>query len=53
MDKNENWPVVDPEGFCAFFDRCDTSLIEEPETCDVCNFYCDRDSSCRCPKRGV
>ena len=37
---------VDPNGFCRFFDRCDTSLIEEPETCDVCSHYNDSDSSC-------
>lgn len=50
MENEKKWPVVDPEGFCKYFDRCDTSLIEEPETCDVCNHYCDRDSTCRCGK---
>lgn len=43
-------PVVDKNGFCARFDRIDASLIEEPETCDVCRFYCDRDSTCRYPE---
>lgn len=49
MEKN-NWPAVDENGFCARFDRIDASLIEEPETCDVCRFYCDRDSTCRYPE---
>ena len=44
-------PTVPPEGFCARFDRCLTSLIEEPETCEVCVFFCDRDNSCRYPER--
>ncbi len=43
-------PVVAPEGFCARFDRCLTSLIEEPETCEVCVFFLDRDSTCRWPE---
>ena len=42
-------PTVAPEGFCARFDRCLTSLIEEPETCEVCIFYRDADSTCRWP----
>ncbi len=37
---------VDPNGFCRCFDRCDTSLIEEPETCDVCKWFRDTDSRC-------
>ena len=44
-------PTVAPEGFCARFDRCLTSLIEEPETCEVCVFFCDRDGNCRHPER--
>ena len=44
-------PATSPEGFCARFDRCLTSLIEEPETCEVCVFFCDRDSTCRHPER--
>ena len=38
--------VTDPEGFCRFFERCETSLIEEPETCDVCVWYRDAGSLC-------
>ena len=48
MTKREEGRPVDPNGFCRFFDRCDTSLIEEPETCDVCRWYRDRDSRCLC-----
>ena len=47
---NTTWPHVDENGFCAGFDRIDASLIEEPETCDVCRYYCDRDSTCREPE---
>ena len=43
-------PTVSPEGFCARFDRCVTSLIEEPEYCEVCRFYRDGDSTCRWPE---
>ena len=43
------YPVVSPEGFCGRFERCSASLIEEPETCDVCIFFCDRDNTCRWP----
>ena len=46
-----DYPSVSPEGFCAQFDRCATSLIEEPETCEVCVFFCDRDNTCRRPER--
>ena len=41
---------VSPEDFCGRFERCRTSLIEEPEYCEVCRFYRDRDSSCRHPE---
>ena len=44
-------PTVAPEGFCPRFDRCSTSLIEEPEYCEVCRHFCDRDGSCRHPER--
>lgn len=44
------FPIVAPEGFCARFDRCRTSLIEEPAYCEVCRFFCDRDSTCRWPE---
>ena len=48
--ENSIWPTVEATGFCARFDRIDASLIEEPETCDVCRYYCDRDSTCRFPE---
>ncbi len=51
MDQNTNYPAVSPEGFCPRFDRCSTSLIEEPEYCEVCVFFCDRDATCRWPDR--
>ena len=47
---NKTPPVVDANGFCGRFERIDTSLIEEPETCDVCRYYCDGDSTCRYPE---
>ena len=50
MEEKE-WPVVAPEGFCRRFDRCSSSLIEEPESCEVCVFYRERDSVCRWPER--
>ena len=50
MEKTE-YPAVAPEGFCGRFDRCVTSLIEEPEYCEVCIFYCDRDGTCRWPEK--
>ena len=46
----EGLPKVDAEGFCGRFDRTVTSLIEEPEYCEVCVFYCDRDGTCRWPE---
>ena len=46
----EGFPKVDAEGFCGKFDRTVTSLIEEPEYCEVCLFYCDRDGTCRWPE---
>ena len=49
MEQRE-YPAVSPEGFCPRFDRCLTSLIEEPETCEVCVFFCDRDGTCRHPE---
>ena len=47
--ENKEFPVVDPDGFCAHFERCSTSLIEEPEYCEVCIYFCDRDTTCRRP----
>ena len=51
MDMEQNtYPRVSPEGFCPRFDRCSTSLIEEPEYCEVCRHFSDRDSTCRWPE---
>ena len=44
------FPAVSPEGFCGRFDRSVTSLIEEPEYCEVCRFFCGSDSTCRWPE---
>lgn len=46
MDNTITLPSVDPNGFCKHFERCATSLIEEPETCDVCIFYRETGSLC-------
>ena len=51
MPAEEGYPAVSPEGFCARFDRCVTSLIEEPEACEVCAYYCDGDGTCRWPEK--
>ena len=50
MAQNE-YPAVAPEGFCARFDRCSASLIEEPESCEVCKSFCDSDATCRWPEQ--
>lgn len=50
MPDTNRWPQVEENGFCGHFERIDLSLIEEPETCDVCRFYCGVDSSCRYPQ---
>ena len=50
MTDTNRWPQVEETGFCGRFDRIDLSLIEEPETCEVCRFYCDKDSTCRHPE---
>ena len=47
--EQKDYPAVAPAGFCGRFDRCVTSLIEEPEYCEVCRYYCDRDVTCRWP----
>lgn len=44
MDKK--YPITDPEGFCGKFERASFSLIEEPESCDVCIYYRETDSAC-------
>ena len=49
--ERKDYPAVSPEGFCGRFDRCVTSLIEEPEYCEVCRHFCDRDGTCRWPER--
>ena len=41
---------VNEDDFCGRFARIDASLIEEPETCGVCRYYCDRDGTCRVPE---
>ena len=48
--ENREPPKADPEGFCGRFARCSSSLIEEPEYCEVCRFYRDRDSRCLWPE---
>jgi hypothetical protein len=48
--ETEDRPQVSPEGFCGRFDRCSSSLIEEPEYCEVCRYYRDRDSRCLWPE---
>jgi len=44
------YPSVEESHFCGRFDRIDASLIEEPEECRVCRFFCDRDNTCRFPE---
>lgn len=50
MTDTNPWPQVAADGFCGRFERIDLSLIEEPETCEVCRFYCEKDGSCRHPE---
>ena len=47
----KEYPAASPEGFCARFDRCSASLIEEPESCEVCKSFCDSDATCRWPEQ--
>ena len=49
-DGKQEYPEVSPEGFCGRFVRCVTSLIEEPESCEVCRHYREEDSTCRWPE---
>ena len=51
MDDKKTFPAVAETDFCGKFDRIDASLIEEPEECRVCSFFCDRDSTCRWPEK--
>ena len=48
MEK-QSYPKVGAEDFCGRFERSVTSLIEEPEFCEVCIYYCDGDGTCRWP----
>ena len=50
MTDINHWPQVGEDDFCGRFERIDLSLIEEPETCEVCRFYQTADSSCRHPQ---
>ena len=47
----KEYPVVAPEDVCARFERCSASLIEEPETCEVCKSFCESDATCRWPEQ--
>jgi len=49
--EHQEYPRVDAGDFCGRFDRTVTSLIEEPEYCEVCRFYRDRDGTCRWPEQ--
>ena len=46
---DEQRPSAAPTDLCGRFDRIDASLIEEPEECAVCRFFCDRDNTVRWP----
>jgi len=48
--EHQEYPRVDAGDFCGRFDRTVTSLIEEPEYCEVCIFYCGADGTCRWPE---
>lgn len=39
-DKKE-YPPVEPTGVCRYFERVSSSLIEEPEVCELCVCYID------------
>ena len=41
----ENIKIVSPDHVCRHFDRIPESLIEEPEVCEWCSYYCD--GACR------
>ncbi len=44
--------IVDPDGVCYQFQRVSWSLIEEPEKCDLCEFYNEDSGECRKIARG-
>lgn len=47
--EERKYPPVEPTGVCRYFNRTDTSLIEEPEICEFCTWCidgcCHRDQS--------
>ncbi len=45
------YPAVSPADCCARFKRCSSSLIEEPETCEVCKSFRESDATCRWPEQ--
>ena len=49
--ETKEYPKVEAEGFCARFGRTLTSLIEEPETCEVCKSFRESDATCRWPEQ--
>lgn len=40
--------IVKADDVCKFFDRVSWSLIEEPDICELCNYYEENGSLCRC-----
>ena len=48
VEKRE-YKTVDPNGVCRYFSRVSYSLDEEMDACDVCNYYDEDGSVCRCP----
>lgn len=46
----KKYPKTEPDGFCGKFERASFSLIEEPESCDVCIYYREADSVCAVPE---
>ena len=45
-EKTSGGRPVEAEDFCAFFTRIPISLIEEPEACEFCRYYDDRQGFC-------
>ncbi len=43
---SDGFRIVKSSGMCPYFDRTDTSLIEEPEECLVCRYYDDVKGIC-------
>ena len=44
--------IVDPDGVCWQFERVAWSLAEEPEKCDLCEYYNEDSGECRKIARG-